>query len=122
YLGTAGYYNPFSSEAQVNTFLPSYVQGFISLHEMAHQAGAAAEDDASFIAYVKGIHSSDKLLRYSSYYHTSQSFMFELWLQDSISHTNLSQRISPLVKEDLLREREFWKQYSGSANRMSSIF
>src|SRR5690606_30418424 len=37
YLGTSGYFNPFSAESQVNTDMPVYVQPFICSHELAHQ-------------------------------------------------------------------------------------
>src|SRR5690606_3678956 len=68
YLGTAGYYNPLTGEAQVNTAMPGFTQPFTALHELAHQSGVGPEDEANFIAFIAGIGSEKVLFRYSAYY------------------------------------------------------
>lgn len=72
YLGIQGYYNPFTGEAQVNRFQPAFMLPFVVCHEMAHQSGVAAEDDANLFAYALGTAVPDPQFQYSAY--------FNLWL------------------------------------------
>ena len=122
YLGTSGYYNPFTSESQMNYEMPVFVRPFVVCHELSHQMGFGPEDEANFAGFIAGIHSKDKLLRYSSYYVGVQEFMFTLKLQDSLSRKELKKRISPLVLADFKQEREYWLAYEGKIERISSIF
>ena len=62
-----GYYNPFTGEGQVNSNLPGFVLPFIICHEMAHQAGIAAEGDANLMAYAIGTMPNDTSFNYSCY-------------------------------------------------------
>ena len=78
YLGIQGYYNPWTGEAQVNAFLPEYMLPFVVCHEMAHQSGIAAEDDANLLSYAICTRSSLPAFQYSGY--------FNLWLY---THTRL---------------------------------
>jgi hypothetical protein len=66
YLGTQGYFNPFSGEAQVNIAEPDFMMPFLIAHEMAHQSGIAAEDDANLAAYIACLESTDKSVHYSA--------------------------------------------------------
>ncbi|RYD52619.1 MAG: DUF3810 domain-containing protein [Sphingobacteriales bacterium] len=72
YFGIQGYYNPWTGEAQVNQHLPSFMLPFVTCHEMAHQSGIAAEEDANLLSYALCTRSSNKAFRYSGY--------FNLWL------------------------------------------
>ncbi len=122
YLGTSGYYNPFTSESQMNYEMPVFVRPFVACHELSHQMGFGPEDEANFAGFMAGIHSKDKLLRYSSYYVGVQEFMFALKLQDSLSRKELKKRISPLVMADFKQERDYWLAYEGKIERISSVF
>ncbi len=68
HLGIQGYYNPISGEAQFAKQLPSFMWGFVIAHEMAHQAGIAAEGDANMMAYVICMKSKIDHLKYSAYF------------------------------------------------------
>lgn len=72
YMGIQGYYNPFTGEAQVNNALPEFMLPFVVCHEMAHQSGIAAEDDANLLAYAICVSANDSSFNYSGY--------FNLWL------------------------------------------
>lgn len=122
YLGTSGYYNPFTSESQMNYEMPVFVRPFVACHELSHQMGFGPEDEANFAGFLAGIHSKDRLLRYSSYYVGVQEFMFALKLQDSLSRKELKKRISPLVLVDFKQERDYWLVYEGKIERISSVF
>jgi len=122
YLGTAGYYNPFTGEAQFNSLMPIFTQPFVACHEMAHQMGFGAEDEANFAGFIAGKSSENKLLKYSAYYLAAQEFMNEVWRTDSTSFKQMKEKISPAVINDLETEREYWTKYQGGAARLSSIF
>ncbi|MEJ7694000.1 DUF3810 domain-containing protein [Daejeonella sp.] len=121
YIGTAGYYNPYTGEAQFNSLMPVFTQSFVACHEMAHQMGFGAEDEANFAGFIAGKSSDNKLLKYSAYYLAAQEFMNEVWRTDSTAFRQMKERISPAVIKDLETERQYWTKYQGGAARLSSI-
>ncbi|PTQ93213.1 uncharacterized protein DUF3810 [Mucilaginibacter yixingensis] len=122
YMGTSGYYNPFTSEAQINTLMPSFEKPFVACHELSHQTGWGREDEANFAGYLAGTQSNDKLLRYSSYYAGIEEFMRYLRLRDTIAHKVLVKRISPLVILDFKADSAHWAKYQGNASMVSGLF
>jgi hypothetical protein len=52
YFGFTGYFNPFTSEAQLNIDEPMFIKPFIVNHEIAHQLGYGKENEASFVSYL----------------------------------------------------------------------
>lgn len=107
YLGIQGYYNPFTGEAQVNTNEPDFMMPFLIAHEMAHQTGIAAEDDANLAAYITCMESTDTSLRYSA--------CFNIWMYvhrrvhriDSLTAKRFKQHLNPtsLAHIHTLRQR-----------------
>lgn len=122
YLGTSGYYNPFTAESQINYQMPVFLRPFVACHEMAHQMGYGPEDEANFVGFLAGIRSDDRLLRYSAYYQGVQEFMFALNQQDSLARKELRKRISPVVMNDFKSERNYWLSYEGKIDVISSFF
>jgi hypothetical protein len=66
-MSVDGYYNPLTAEGQVNEKVPGFMMPFITCHEMAHQAGIAAEGDANLMAYAVCTQGNDDVFRYSAY-------------------------------------------------------
>lgn len=122
YLSTSGYYNPFTSESQINYQMPVFIRPFVACHEISHQIGFAFEDEANFAGFVAGTQSHDYLLRYSAYYVGMQEFLHALHRQDSVTFKTLKPCISPKVKHDLLTEFDYWRKYEGQISWLSSIF
>ncbi len=122
YIGTSGYYNPFTTEAQLNYQQPVFVRPFVACHEMSHQMGYGAEDEANFVGYLAATGSSDRLLRYSAYQLAVREFMFSVYMADSLVNKELKKRISPQVKADYKQEREYWRAYQNKANVITGIF
>lgn len=122
YMGTSGYYNPFTSEAQVNYQMPIFDRPFTTCHEMSHQMGFGREDEADFIGFMAGIQSSDKLLKYSAYYAAMEEFMHHLHHRDSTTYKMLKEQISPAVKEDLKTDMSYWMKYAGRIGFYTSTF
>ncbi len=65
-LAIEGYYNPFTGEGQVSDRLPGFMLPFVVSHEMAHQAGIAAEGDANLMAYAVSTAGTDTDFQYSA--------------------------------------------------------
>jgi hypothetical protein len=122
YMGTSGYYNPFTSEAQINYQMPVFLKPFVACHEMSHQMGFGPEDEANFGGFMAGIHSNDRLLRYSAYYLGVQEFMFALRRQDSTARKELRTHISQPVWDDFKTERTYWLSYESKLGVLSSLF
>ncbi len=120
YLGIQGYYNPFTGEAQVNRFLPSYMLPFVVCHEMAHQSGIGAEDDANLLSYALCVTSGDKDFAYSAY--------FNIWLythnrmrgEDSVQAANLLATLNPVSQSQLDTLRAIRRRYRSGLNNVST--
>jgi IS1 family transposase len=122
YIGTSGYYNPFTSEAQVNYQMPVFNRPFVVCHEMSHQMGYGAEDEADYAGFVIATHSPDRLLRYSAYHLAVQEFMYSLGGRDTLAHRELKALLSKDVRNDYITERNYWRAYQNKLNAISSVF
>ncbi|RFZ83352.1 DUF3810 domain-containing protein [Mucilaginibacter terrenus] len=122
YISTSGYYNPFTTEAQVNYEQPLFARPFVACHEMSHQMGFGAEDEANFAGFMAAIASKDKLLRYSAYHLAVGEFMITLRGADSTVHKQLKTRVSAAVKADFKAEREYWLAYQNKAEVITGLF
>ena len=65
YTGVSGIYMPWTAESSVNPDTPWPNIAFTMAHETAHRHGAAAEDEANFIAWLICSASDDACIRYS---------------------------------------------------------
>ncbi len=122
YIGTSGYYNPFTAEAQLNNLMPVFDKPFVACHEMGHQTGWAREDEANFAGFAAGINANDRLLKYSAYYAGIEEFMRYLRRRDTVAHKALRLKISALVIQDFKADSAYWSKYQGGADVVSGIF
>jgi hypothetical protein len=122
YMGTAGYFNPFSGEAQINYAMPVVNRPITACHEMAHQMGFAREDEANFVGFLAGERSPDRLLRYSAYYMAMQEFMAQVYRRDTVVYHQLKANIAQPVKNDMNADRLYWEHYQNQLGYFSSIF
>jgi hypothetical protein len=122
YLQTAGYYNPFTGESQVNYQMPVFMRPVTTTHELSHQMGFGAEDEADFVGFLAGISSQNKLLKYSAYYMGVDEFMRSIHRRDSVTYKSLKTCISPAVLNDFKTERLYWKSFEGRTGTLSGIF
>ncbi len=120
YLGIQGYYNPISGEGQFNRFIPAFMHPFVVCHEMAHQAGIAAEDDANLIAYVLGSESSNPAFRYSAYFNLFLYAYSDLQLRDSLSARNIFSSLNQQSKNDLDTLRAMNRRYRSKLRGLST--
>jgi hypothetical protein len=122
YLQTAGYYNPFTGESQVNYQMPVFMRPATTTHELSHQMGFGAEDEADFVGFLAGISSQNKLLKYSAYYMGVDEFMRSIRRRDSVTYKSLKACISPAVLNDFKTEHLYWKSFEGRTGTLTGMF
>ena len=112
YAGYAGYLNPFTLESQINRLLPKLSFVTTAAHEMAHQFGIAAEDEANYIAFYSLVNHSDEYLRFAAHTFALRYLYYEY------SKTNTDEsakRIRDQIHPGLIKNfeilNEFWNQY-----------
>lgn len=121
YFTVSGYFNPFTSEVQVNQEAPKPSCPFTNVHELAHQMGIGFEDDCNFIAFRELVGHQNIWYRYSAYYNAIESLLRPLYSDDVLleKYKNL---LSDKVKQDFREEYSFWRSYSGWVDQISSVF
>jgi hypothetical protein len=111
YMGFSGYLNPFTNEAQVDGLIPTYKFPSTSCHEVAHQLGYAAENEANFIGCLAAIHNEDLHFKYSGYTFGLRYCLLEIFKRDKA----LYYEILPTVNKGILKNYEevqkFWRSY-----------
>ncbi len=120
YMGVEGYFNPLTGEAQVNAHTPAFMQPFVIAHEMAHQTGIAAEDDANLMAYMQCVQSADVSFHYSAY--------LNIWLyahrtvrrMDSTVAKRLKAQLNQLTIHHMDTLRQLRRKYDSRAGDYSS--
>lgn len=111
YMGIQGYYNPITGEAQVNRYLPHFMLPFVVAHEMAHQAGVAAEDDANLVAYTVCQRSADNTFRYSAYLNMWLYNHHSIRIKDSTRAKQLREMLNPLTRQHLDTLKQLREKY-----------
>jgi len=122
YLATSGYYNPFTTEAQMNYQMPVFLRPFVACHEMSHQMGYGPEDEANFVGFLAAVNSKDRLMRYSAYHEAVDEFMRDLHMRDSTLQKQLKKRVSPTVHQDFVIEFNYWVSHENEIDVISSLF
>lgn len=113
FTGILGYYNPFTAEAQYNAELPHTFIPFTTAHESSHQLGFAREQEANFIGYLIGIHSTNPDLRYSTEYFTLKSLLRFIVEEDPEFVKSVIRNYSPAMKRDRAYEKRFISRHQG---------
>lgn len=122
YLGTSGYYNPFTSESQMNYQMPVFLRPFVACHELSHQMGYGPEDEANFVGFLAAVRSPDRLMRYSAYHEAVDEFMRDVAMRDTVLFKQLKAGLSPAVHQDFKTEHLYWKSYEGPIDAISTFF
>ncbi|APG64562.1 hypothetical protein LPB136_03910 [Tenacibaculum todarodis] len=111
YNGTAGYLNPITGEAQVNRLLPKTSYPTTTCHEMAHQIGYSAENEANFVGFLASIYNKDKYFQYSGYRMAFGYCISEVRKQDKALFKELWLTVNKGISKDFNASYQFWQQY-----------
>lgn len=119
HFGIQGYYNPWTGEAQVNRFLPAFMLPFVICHEMAHQSGIAAEDDANLLSYAISTVPRDSIFRYSAYFNLWLYTHVRLRMYDSTKAKELRRTLNPVTLAHLDTLRAIRRRYDSDISNYS---
>ncbi len=98
-LGIAGIYFPFTFESILSSADIAPALRFTACHELAHQAGWAREEEASFIALIACLQ-GDEAFQYSGYFSLMTSAMRLLHALDEAAWQACVQQMNALVLYD----------------------
>ncbi|MBS1589978.1 MAG: DUF3810 domain-containing protein [Bacteroidetes bacterium] len=121
YFGIQGYFNPWTGEAQVNKNLPSFMLPFVICHEMAHQSGIAAEDDANLLSYAISTTVPDSVFRYSAYFNIWLYTHAKVRMRDSALAKTLLQSLNRITLAQLDTLKHIRKRYASSISDYSGL-
>ena len=110
-MGYGGYINPFTLEAQVNAHQPKLRLLTTSAHEIAHQLGYAAEEEANFIAIDAALHSENPYMQYAGYHFALGYALADCRKRKDIDSKALYQELHPGVLQQYQQVSAFWQSY-----------
>ncbi|TDQ25689.1 DUF3810 domain-containing protein [Tenacibaculum caenipelagi] len=111
YNGTSGYLNPITGEAQVNSRIPKTSFPSTTCHEMAHQIGWAAENDANFVGFLASIANDDLYFKYSGYRMAYNYCIGQVYKRDKELGKQLKKTVHKGIYKDYKASYLHWKQF-----------
>jgi len=119
YMGFSGYLNPFTNEAQVDGLIPAYKFPTTGSHEVAHQLGYAAENEANFIGSMAAMHHPNVYFNYSGHAFALRHCLGELYKRDAALYDQLLPLLHKGILKNYQESRDFWDGYE---NLLEPIF
>ena len=114
-MGYSGYLNPFTNEAQTNALLLDFKYPLVSCHEVAHQLGFSAENEANFIGFLAAKNNADPYFKYAAYAYILRYCLGEIKNRDINLFEEINSKINPGVVVNYIQVAEFWKKYETKA-------
>ncbi|OUS00041.1 amino acid permease [Flavobacteriales bacterium 33_180_T64] len=111
YMGFSGYLNPFTNESQINGLAPSFKFPTTGSHEVAHQLGYAAENEANFIGSMAAMHHPNRYFNYSGFTFALRHCLYETYKRDTGIYEKLLENINTGVLKNYQEVRDFWDGY-----------
>lgn len=111
YNGTSGYLNPLTGEAQVNDKIPKTGLPTTICHEMAHQIGYAAENEANFIGFLAANYHEDSYFKYASYRMAFAYCVSELRKRNPEEAKAVWKKVNKGIIKDFNASYQFWQSY-----------
>ncbi len=115
YMGFSGYLNPLTNESQVDALIPIYIFPTTASHEIAHQLGYAAENEANFIGCLAAINHDDIYFKYTGYTFALRYCLNEIYKRDESLFESLSKTVNKGILKNYKEMRLFWEAYENPA-------
>ncbi len=110
-MGFSGYLNPFTNEAQPNSLIPIYKYPTTCAHEVAHQLGYAAENEANFIGYLASINHPNAYFNYSGYTFALRHCLAEIYKRNPDLYVEVAKTINPGIYANYKEVSTFWDKH-----------
>lgn len=111
YAGFTGYLNPFTLEAQVNGQIPAINLPITIAHEIAHQMGYAAENEANFIGFINCYHHKNLEIQYAANLFGFRYCYNELYRYRPERAKQIVKALRPGILANFNAAKVFWKSY-----------
>jgi hypothetical protein len=121
YMGFSGYLNPLTNESQVDALIPVYIFPTTASHEIAHQLGYAAENEANFIGCLAAINHNDIYFKYSGYTFALRFCLNEIYKRDETLFDSISETLNKGILKNFKEMRVFWEAYENPAEPLFKI-
>ena len=122
YMGFSGYLNPFTNESQVDNLIPVYKFPTTSAHEVAHQLGYAAENEANFIGFLATINNNDIYFKYTGYTFALRFCLNEIHRRDPALYTHIITNVNSGILKNYKEIREFWDAHENPTEPLFKYF
>ncbi|MDO6760115.1 DUF3810 domain-containing protein [Tamlana sp. 2_MG-2023] len=122
YMGFSGYLNPFTNEAQVDGLIPIYKLSTTTTHEIAHQLGYAAENEANFIGSMAAIKHENIYIRYTGYTFGLRFCLNEIYRRNPELYETMAETVNPGIFKNYKEVREFWELHQNPAEPLFKSF
>ena len=111
YMGFSGYINPFTLEAHINTNVSKLNIPTTICHEIAHQLGYSAENEANYISIEATLNSDNEYVNYSGSTFALKYLLNEIYINDKKTYDELISKINIGVLKNYKEVSENWKRY-----------
>ncbi len=122
YMGFAGYLNPITNEAQVNSLIPKNTYPMVVCHELAHQVGIASESEANFIGYLASTNANDIYFNYSGYLMALRFCLYEIYQKNPEKFELLKIELNKGIIKDIQQSEAFWESYQNWSEKYFKTF
>ena len=111
YMGFGGYINPITLEAHINYNTPMFNMPTTISHEIAHQLGYSAENEANFIGIVSSINSKNEYIKYSGYALGLKYLLNEVFKRNKNEYKLLRSTINKGVLKNYEQANQTWLKF-----------
>lgn len=122
YMGFSGYLNPLTNEAQVDGIIPIYKFPTTTAHEIAHQLGYAAENEANFIGFLASINNDDDYFKYTGYTFGLRFCLNEIYRRDEALYETIVANVNTGILKNYEEIRLFWEAHQNPTEPMFKLF
>ena len=108
-MGYTGVYFAITGESNINVREPGFYLPATIAHELAHQHGVFAEDEANFVSITACVTSGHMVYAYSGYLSGLTHLLNALYAADYDAWSKINDRLCPEIKRDWQDNREYWQ-------------
>ena len=119
YIGFTGFIFPFTGETNLNIDCPASSIPATIAHEIAHQRGVSAEDEANFVAVFACLQSSDDAYIYSGALMAYSYLSSALYKADYDAWLSIYSALPEDIKAELRRRSDYWAQFETPVSSVS---